>query len=376
MNKTKGIWVLLAAVAIICAALFQFRPKSGNSERNYAIEPVKFVYRANGPPGAAAIIHGKTISEQELEQRSAVLSDLYYQECKFLAEAAAARVSKRGVKVRLDLFATDTNGELRVKLDKLKLPLIINFSAESHSEGVARLDGKPLSRDELSFNQVQYSLLKTRQFKEKLTILRDLFVNLLQFDSAKAKDAKPNFDEKGEIFFSPPSYAFPVNGNKLLIENENPGAKTVLVFSSLQCSVCSELARDLNVLKAKYGKQIRIGFANFFSAEDWRSQLAAESAFCLNAQKHEYFLSFLESIAGISKPADESVINATVKKTGADYEMFRSCLLKKRYKEEVSDQLKYAADFGVLTMPTVIVGGQVFAGTVRPAELEQALAEY
>lgn len=434
MNTTKLGWLIFASAAVVAAAFFFFRLKSGNQARLYVFEPVEFVYRPDGAPAAAAIIHGRSVSERELHERSRVLADLAFQECKMLAEAAA-KLSSGSAAARLELFAVDLNGELKTALEGLKLPLNITLS-ETPLDGVARLDGKPLSRESLSLNQVQYSLLKTRQFNEKLAVLRDLLVNQLLFDSAKALNLplekfieekilkgvvqvsdeelaafarqngippgasanetrgrlgplvldrkrtaaihdyiKQNFEEKGEIFFAPPSYVFPVNENKLLISSGNPGSATVLVFSNLECSACLQLASELLALKRKYRDQIRVGFANVFAPGDWRSQLTAEASYCMNAQKNEHFWSLLESATADAAPPDEAKINETVKKVGAEYEPFRTCLLKRQFKDEVTAQLKYAADFGVLTAPTVIVGSRVFAGPVRRAELEAAVAE-
>ena len=431
MNKVKVIAVALAVVAVLAVLRFMPGPKAGSGDGSFVLEPVKFVYKADGPPGAAATVHGKTVSEQDLQDRSPALFDLTLQEIKMLAEAAV-KLSAGKTKAGVELFAADRNGALKAALDKLKLPLNVTLSPKPPAGRVALLDGNPLTREQLNLNQVQYSLIKTRQFREKLAVLREIAVRQLLFESAKAqgldlekfikekvmKDAtvtetevaefaakngialgknddetrnrlhqavyelkqktaideyaRRNYDEKAEIHFSPPSYVFPVNENKMIVSQDNPGATTVLVFSNLECSACVGLARDLIALKKKHRKDIRVGFVSFFGAGDYRSPLLAEASHCVNSQKHEYFWKFFESVAALPKPPDETAINEAVKSSGAEYDAFRGCLQNRRYKDEVAGQLKYASDFGVLIQPTVIVGSQVIAGSVRAADLELA----
>src|SRR5262249_7179007 len=116
---------------------------------------------------------------------------------------------------------------------------------------------------------------------------------------------RENFTEKGTIFFHPPLYTFAVNDERLLVGKGDHAALPVLVFSNLQCSPCQDLAKELLTLKGKYSQGIRIGFINLFAPEDWHSELAAEAAFCLNAQDNRYFWKFYEVMASTKPPIDE-----------------------------------------------------------------------
>lgn len=436
MTKTTGIFLtFIAIVALVFAAYFFKRPPASGKNVFVAV-PVKFVYKP-GAPGVAAHISGKEVTEAELLERSPVLMDLAYQEIKMLGEAALKTHPAKNKKSQsLEVFMADPGEKFKASLEKLKLPLEVKFSSENPGKSAAKLNGTAMTAAEIGVKQVPLSHLKSRQFSEKLNVLRDLFVKQILFKAAAAdgknieefldlkvltsktgasdqevndfmnqkgitfsKDGKEsqsvrnrlrliiieqkrtalinayierNFSEQGEIHFLPPQQAFPMDEKKMIADKA--AGVPVLVFSNLQCSTCLQLAKNLFALKEKHKDDIRIGLVSLFSEEDWRSRLAAEASLCLNAQNHKYFWDFYQAVTNRQAAVDEAAIYETAKKVGADEEPFKNCILKQTYKEEVNGQLKYAAGLGVVTMPTVIVGGTVLAGTVSLEELEHALA--
>lgn len=188
---------------------------------------------------------------------------------------------------------------------------------------------------------------------------------------------KTNFPgEIGKIYFHPPSFLIPVSAANALgtgSAKELP-APPVLVFSSLKCTGCGELADTVGALREKYKDKVRFGFVHFLFGESWKDQLAAQASFCLNAQNNDAFWDFFSKLAKTKTEISEPLIMETAKSLDINQEEFTKCFVAQTHKDDVHKQVKYAADLGVTTAPTVIYGARVLTGNAIEKRLEDVIA--
>ncbi|MCB0384732.1 MAG: thioredoxin domain-containing protein, partial [Bdellovibrionales bacterium] len=149
---------------------------------------------------------------------------------------------------------------------------------------------------------------------------------------------------------------------------------TFFIFSDFMCAPCVKLAAEVMAIRQEFQDQVRIGFVHLFSEGNWQSRLLAEASFCLNFQRPELFWAFYERATKENEEITESKVHEMAREIGADHDNFASCMIKQTFKAEVDNQLKYAHDLGVTTPPTVIVGQEVFSGSVSRNQLLRAIS--
>lgn len=313
----------------------------------------------------------------------------------------------------------------------------ITFSPRRTDDKVLKLDGTELGRPDLPLNQVRFSELKNQQLQENVNVLQGVFSRAMLLIKAKEANTniegliqkqviqqEPTVTEEevdafmqkngvvlkptekklraqiqnivlehkrktmiddyiksisaGEtayVAFRPPTYMIPISDKQTLIRAKNSSDKgpTLFVFSDFLCSPCIQLAEELQSLRSELKDKVRIGFVHLFSESNWQSRLLAEASFCLNHQRPELFWAFYDRVTKEPAKIDEEKIHEISREIGADHDNFQSCLLAQTFKEDVNNQLKYAHDLGITTPPTVIIGQEVFSGTIRREQLLRAL---
>ena len=337
---------------------------------------------------------------------------------------------------QIKLYKTQPQQDLKLKEFEEKAQITFSQEIPTFEGALLEIDGRPYQRSDLLLNQVQLSRIQTDLFYEKLNVLQDLYKKALLLKEAQQKGItiqkyitenvipdpevsnvevidfarKNNLDlseksqdlkqtlkiiieqnkrneainqyvsrnfphEIGTIYFFPPRYKIPLYEQKALMPiTANKAEKpTFLVFSNFNCSTCKLLAQELGEIKKNYNDQIRIGFVQFFSENDWRSRMIAEASFCINAQSHSSYWDFLVKMAQIEGNVDERKINELAQNVDADYDQFKKCFIAQTYKKEVDEQVKYAQDLGVQTSPTVIIGTEVLQGAIQRSQLTRAI---
>ncbi|MCB0366695.1 MAG: DsbA family protein [Bdellovibrionaceae bacterium] len=340
--------------------------------------------------------------------------------------------------INLEVFMAPPMAEYDTSRLGLGKNLNLTFSPRRQDGKVINLNGNLLERKDLPLNQIRFSELKTQQLQEAVNVLQSVFSRQLLLKKAKEngtnieqliktqiikeelvvtdQDVDQFIADKGvsigpgekrlraqlhaivlenkrkemldayvqsafanemaKVGFKPPTYAIPLSDNQALIRQRTDKDKgpAFFVFSDFMCSPCVKLAADLMSIRQELQDKVRIGFVHLFSEGNWQSRLLAEASFCLNFQRPELFWAFYERATKETEEISEEKIHEMAREIGADHDNFQSCMIKQTFKAEVDNQLKYAQDLGVTTPPTVIVGHEVFTGSVSRDQILRALS--
>ena len=386
----------------------------------------------------AAVFKDQEITEVSLLEKSKSLEDYQERELKALAEAATKKAGANA-QGTLEVFMAPPRADYDPSQLGIDTQLKISFSPRRHDNKVIKLNGNLLERKDLQMNQIRFSELKTQQLRENVKVLQNIFIRHLLLQAAKedgtnitgllksrviiedptvsdqelnkfisekgisvkatdqnmrtrlrsivldkkrqamiAKFVKSQFaSEQATVGFRPPTYAIPLSEKQALIRQKTgkEGSPSLFVFSDFLCGPCIQLAAELKTVREQLKDKVRIGFVHMFSESNWQSRLVAEASFCLNFQQPQLFWKFYDRVTRETASIDEGKIHEIAREIGADHKNFESCLLKQTFKDEVNNQLKYAQDLGVTTPPTVIIGDQVFTGSVTRDQLVEAITK-
>ena len=135
---------------------------------------------------------------------------------------------------------------------------------------------------------------------------------------------------------------------------------SVLFVGHWSCDDCESPLKSFLKAKEKWGKKINGAFIYSFPERDREARMGAEAALCVFNQDKGFFWTFMDKIVNQPESDDlEGSINEAAKSTGADYEKFRQCFLKREYQQAVDTHLAYAKEMGVFKAPLMVVDGQV-----------------
>lgn len=141
----------------------------------------------------------------------------------------------------------------------------------------------------------------------------------------------------------------------------NPQAKvTIIEFSDFQCPYCGRVQETMNKILETYGDQVRIVFKNYPLAFHENAENAALAALC--AKEQGKFWEYHDLLFKNQEALSASNLKKYASDLGLKTQDFNSCLDSKKYKNQISDDMKEAQRIGVEATPSFFVNGSLLKG--------------
>lgn len=307
----------------------------------------------------------------------------------------------------------------------------INFSAFNENRGLAKVDGKIITKDDIDFNNFIWGSFQTEIFHYKLSeIDKQLQLKYVAGEAKKLNLTTADYLEK-YVWSQLPTeiseadvdtYLKKYNidnternrkaaRQRLLEKRRQRGVDYVLkqyvmklpivvnlkqpqfqlkekaewtftrgnaqglslsLFSDTHSPQSVKLLEGLFKLMKKY-KKIHFEFRPVFYADDRMQLLAEQFHFCVFMLQKDKFWPFFEQSIGDFKSQTESKLYEKATGLRIDVEQLKKCVVSKKYQELIDYHLKYAKYIGIQAGPVLYVGGEVLQGAIGLDAIEKSI---
>lgn len=135
------------------------------------------------------------------------------------------------------------------------------------------------------------------------------------------------------------------------------------------CESCKDTLKSFLEMRKTWSHNVKGAFVYYFPNRDREARMGAEAAFCVKEQKEDYFWEFLEQMLTASGDNVEETLNQAAQSTGADFDKFRDCFLKRNHQANVETHLNYAQTMGIHSAPLILLKGEVIKPPVSIGDL-------
>lgn len=314
-------------------------------------------------PREVATFDGASITDEDL--RKAAATDL---------DNLAIQIDEMNANVaRVEHQILETN-LLHLLADKM-------FEAEAKKQGISKeaylekeLQGKvkePSLQDVTAF----YEANKQR-FSQPLDKVADQIQQYLRNESRNkamgdlADRLKPDYSAK--MLLPPLRASVKTEGSPSRGPKGAP--VTVVEFSDFQCPYCSQLAKTIHEVSAKYGDQVRLVYRQFpLSQIHPFAEKAAEAALC--AADQDRFWDLHDLMFESQNSLKEEDLKAKGAQLKLDTAAFNDCLDSGKYAKRVRQDQREGYSLGVSTTPSFFINGRYFTGALPLEDISKTIDE-
>lgn len=149
---------------------------------------------------------------------------------------------------------------------------------------------------------------------------------------------------------------------------------TIVEFGDFQCPFCERLRHNLELLKSKYGRKVRLIFRHNPLSFHKEADRAAEASLC--AKEQGAFWSMHDTLFDNIKSLKPGNMSSLAAKAGvSDIAAFDECFNDRRYKAQVTADKGAALRAGARGTPNTFVNGRKITGAKPLAELRALVDE-
>ena len=155
---------------------------------------------------------------------------------------------------------------------------------------------------------------------------------------------------------------FPVEAGNAPFAGDKDAKVVIVEFSDFQCPFCAKGAELLKKIKAKYGKKVKVAFKNFPLPFHNHAETAAVASLCANAQGSEQFWKMHDEMFTKQESLDLEGLKKIGKSIGLKTDEFETCLIERKFLDQVKADIEDGRKVGVKSTPTFFVNGQLVSG--------------
>lgn len=221
----------------------------------------------------------------------------------------------------------------------------------------------------------------SQQGISKTDINEEMIEKLIEIVSQNKRQKTIEKFVAGKIKTNPIRVAFRDRSHKVILpqlaESEltwgDDAKESITYVGDWSCGNCQDAIRTFLEAKDKWGENLGGSLVFSFSDSDRHAYMAAEAVFCAQSQGNEVVWTFINAAIRDSDLDLEQKINQAAQDSQLDYAQFRDCFLKRKYKDKVTEHLKYAKGAGLFRTPLMIVGGELVAAPQDIQQLKETL---
>jgi len=143
---------------------------------------------------------------------------------------------------------------------------------------------------------------------------------------------------------------------------------TIVEFSDFQCPYCKLSVPLIKEILAKYPDEVRVVYRDYPGPNHPHAPQAAEAAQCAGDQGK--FWEYHDSLFDRQAPGTGWNFSELAKGIGLNQDAFATCLISRRYREEVAKDLRDGLKLGVTSTPTFFINGRPLVGAKPFAEFQ------
>ena len=263
----------------------------------------------------------------------------------------------KGILVRRALLDAAHSEKLEID-GYIKKHILSDSKPATEAEFESFLNQSNIKRADITKEQTE-SLQNVAMEKRDNTLIEQYVVKNLMKGTIKVHEFPPAFQVK-------------VPGDWETLWGVSDAPISVLYFGDLVCGPCRQALDSVIKVQNDYNGHIRTGFHFLFSSNDRDSRMVAEAALCTHSQGKKYFKKFAEVYATNPPGVDETSINDTVQRIGANTEEFKKCFLSRQHQALLNQHLDFSGSMGV-SQPAVLVDGEPLEGVISQEDLREII---
>ncbi len=441
---TKSLKYLILLLVLIGGAFFfyQYSKKGGfgngtsKTKNSQGFNGKVHFQLTDLPDGVVGQSGPHTVVDKDLEnkapmrsfrnKRRDILFALIYKQFVSLNENPVEMIEFSFKKVSLSASAILNKFGIKEKYETK-----ISFQAFPASEGLAKVDGKVVTKKDLDLNNFIWASYETEIFLYKLTeidrILKNKIVNaeakqlkmpssmfIEKYVNSKLPDSISDADvsayiqkyniedternrksasnqllqnrrQRGfdyilekylmelpiQVGLSAPNYKIEGKEEWTPVLGDKKGLSLTL-FSGTRNSQTVKLIREIFALKDRY-KGLQLKYRPFFLASDKMQYLASQIQFCVFMKDPNAFWDFFEKSLGDYKNETEAKLLAVANDLDLNSAQLKTCLTQGESKQVVDYHLQYAMYLGITSEPVLYIDGEVLYGGIRISDVEKII---
>ena len=146
---------------------------------------------------------------------------------------------------------------------------------------------------------------------------------------------------------------------------------TIVEFSDFQCPYCKLSLPLIKEILRKYHDNVKIVYRDYPGPNHPHASQAAEAAHCAGDQGK--FWEYHDSLFDRQAPEKGWNFTEIAQELGLNHDVFATCLITGRYREEVAKDLHDGLTLGVTSTPTFFINGRPLVGARPFAEFQAVI---
>lgn len=146
---------------------------------------------------------------------------------------------------------------------------------------------------------------------------------------------------------------------------------TIVEFSDFQCPYCKLSVPLIKEILAKYPDKVKVVYRDYPGPNHPHAPQAAEAAHCAGDQGK--FWEYHDSLFDRQAPEKGWNFTEIAQEVGLNHDVFATCLITRRYREEVVKDLHDGLTLGVTSTPTFFINGRPLVGSRPFAEFQAVI---
>ncbi len=146
---------------------------------------------------------------------------------------------------------------------------------------------------------------------------------------------------------------------------------TIVEYSDFQCPYCAQSVKQVNLVLAKYPKDVRVFFKQFPLDQHAQAEIASEAA--LAAHNQGKFWQLHDKVYADFRDLSVEHLLLYAKQIGLDTAKFRAELESHKWEKEVAREREEGENFGVSATPTFFINGKKYNGSFELSQVSAVI---
>ena len=148
---------------------------------------------------------------------------------------------------------------------------------------------------------------------------------------------------------------FPLPLDGAQVQGDEAAAVTIVVFSDLECPTCARFHAQLEGLRKKYPKQLRLAYRHFPLPQHQQGMPAARAA--LAAGEQGKFWEFVHAAYAQQDKLSDATYEAIVKEIGGDVAAWKKSYADPKHEATIKADMKAGQELGLAYTPYAFING-------------------
>lgn len=150
---------------------------------------------------------------------------------------------------------------------------------------------------------------------------------------------------------------------------------SMVAFAGTTCPDCPAFITALKSVVDDEAGYVKLNWIHNFNDNDGVAAMMAQASLCVDAQKSNHSLKFLNDFSKQAAQLDENAFYDWTKANGLSTETFKACFVGQTQKSTLDQHLLYAKRVGIVANPSLWIDGQMLEGIIREDDIKRVITD-